>query len=206
MNALAAASVWPEPFSTSDGTAVPYASVLESLSTFSAPPDRLIPANSPLLREYDSTVARLPVVLADAARPTGPAATDASAPSDTLLFSIVLAASRFVTRSTRSISVAPAWNPQLPFSSSMNTGELQPLAVRQLITPLPYSPPTMNAAFFMSGMTMTQEAFCQRSSGTPFSAPRSAVTTDAASLSRFCSAVESAANAVVATSDERTNA
>ena len=29
---------------------------------------------------------------------------------------------------------------------------------RQLTTPLPYSPPTMNAAFFTDGITMTQAA------------------------------------------------
>ena len=90
-------------------------------------------------------------MLADAARPTGPAATDASAPSETLLLSIFVAASRFITSSTRSISLAPAWNPQLPFSSSMNTGELQPLAVRQLITPLPYSPPNDERGFLHIG-------------------------------------------------------
>jgi hypothetical protein len=38
-------------FNTSSGTAFPYASVFESLSAFSAPPERLIPPNSPLLRE-----------------------------------------------------------------------------------------------------------------------------------------------------------
>ena len=40
----------------------------------------------------------------------------------------------------------------------MNTGALHCSPARQLITPLPYSPPMMNAAFFRSGMTSTQRA------------------------------------------------
>src|SRR5262245_36769083 len=40
----------------------------------------------------------------------------------------------------------------------MKTGALQPSPERQLITPFPYSPPTMMAAFFKSGITATQRA------------------------------------------------
>src|SRR6266516_4855382 len=47
----------------------------------------------------------------------------------------------------------------------MNTGGLQRSPERQLITPLPYSPPKMKAAFFRSGTTATQRAFDQYSCG-----------------------------------------
>jgi hypothetical protein len=48
----------------------------------------------------------------------------------------------------------------------MNTGALQAaLSWRQLMSPLPYSPPMMNAAFFSDGMTMTHFAFSHISCG-----------------------------------------
>src|SRR6266487_845941 len=47
----------------------------------------------------------------------------------------------------------------------MNTGGLQRSPERQLITPLPYSPPKLKAAFFRSGTTATQRAFDQYSCG-----------------------------------------
>ena len=87
--------------------------------------------------------------------------------------------------STRSICCAPTWKPQLPFSSSRNAGAVQPLPARQLMTPLPYSPPMMNAAFFTDGITATQSALPHRSSGMPLSgAFRSSLSTSVAFRSR----------------------
>ncbi len=51
----------------------------------------------------------------------------------------------------------------------MNSGALHSLPRRQLISPLPYSPPKTNAAFFRPGITITHEALFQRSCGTPLS-------------------------------------
>src|SRR5437868_10085889 len=184
MNVDASFGAFPLLFrTTSEAVRLAYTSLFELSSALSAPPERLMPANTPCAREYDSTSAlRLPLVLAPAERPTGPAAIDASAPSDTLLFSIFPAASRFMTSRTRSISSAPAWKPQLPFSRRMKTGALQLLPLRQLITPRPYSPPKMKAAFFIPGMTTTHWARFQYSSGMPSDCARNAVTTPAASL------------------------
>src|SRR5689334_5998246 len=64
----------------------PYISVLVSLSGRSVAPSSAIPANTPRDREYVRISACiLASVLAEALRPTGPAATDASAPKVNLL-------------------------------------------------------------------------------------------------------------------------
>src|SRR5438094_623970 len=87
----------------------PYASRFASSSGRRTPPDRLMPANSPFAREYErisavscASVPTLP------ARPIGPAATDASAPRFTLLFSSFWTPCSFMMRSTRSTCSAPA--------------------------------------------------------------------------------------------------
>src|SRR5215471_14738757 len=78
----------------------------------------------------------------------------------------------------------------------MNTGALQLVPVRQLMTPLPYSPPTTNAPFLIDGITMTHCALFQRSSGMPLSAePRSSSRMAPASESRFASSFVSAEKA-----------
>src|SRR5664279_2142172 len=51
----------------------------------------------------------------------------------------------------------------------MNAGALQPWAVRQVTTPRPCSPPTMNAPFAMFGTTAIHLAPLSTSSGMPFS-------------------------------------
>src|SRR5437016_10632431 len=51
----------------------------------------------------------------------------------------------------------------------MNIGALQLLPLRQLMTPLPYSPPMMNAAFFTDGIAATHSARFQSSSEMPLS-------------------------------------
>src|SRR4051812_44218307 len=84
----------------------------------------------------------------------------------------------------------------------MNTGALQSVPVRQLITPEPYSPPTMNAAFFIDGITITHCALANKFSGMPFSGvPRNSVRIVDASLSLLTSSFEGSANAVVAISN-----
>src|SRR5262245_46049006 len=82
----------------------------------------------------------------------------------------------------------------------MKAGADQVLPLRQLMTPLPCSPPKMNAALVMSGMTATHAALFQRSDGMPFSASaRNVVTTSAAFERRFRSELSTDATAVEAT-------
>src|SRR5580700_2712534 len=70
----------------------------------------------------------------------------------------------------------------------MNTGALQAASRRQLIKPLPYSPPKPNAAFLSDGMTMTHFDFSHRSCGMSLSgSPRISLSTAADSRIRsFC--------------------
>src|SRR5215471_16062948 len=68
------------------------------------------------------------------------------------------------------------------------------------MTPSPYSPPTMKAAFFSDGITTTHRAFSQIRSGIPLSGtPRSSESTAVASLSRLASSFVTVANAADAT-------
>ena len=149
-----------------------------------------MPAYRPCAREYDrisaSSCASVPTL---PCRPTGPAATEASAPSVTLLRSSFCTPLSFITSSTRSTCSAPAWKPQLPFASCMNTGAPHDSPLRQLITPFPYSPPTTNAAFLTSGATAAQRVRAHRSSGI---VGRIACTTFAALARRSASAAEMA--------------
>src|SRR5436190_3125291 len=160
------------------------------------PPERSMPAKSPCAREYEriSAVSNASVPTWPW-RPIGPAATDASAPRFTLFCSIFCAPDSFITSSTTSTCSAPAWNPRLPLASCMKTGALHWSPARQLMTPLPYSPPMMNAAFFSSGMTTTQRARVQYSGGTW---PRISCMARVAALSRAVSAGVIAAVAPVA--------
>src|ERR1051325_2997064 len=83
----------------------------------------------------------------------------------------------------------------------MNTGELHEFFVRQLITPDPYSPPTMNAAFLRSAMTTTHSARDHSSSGIPLSVDaRNSERIAPESWRRLTSSFEGAANTVDATS------
>src|SRR6516225_116284 len=72
--------------------------------------------------------------------------------------------------------------------------------MRQLMTPAPYTPPTRNAAFLIDGITMMHSDLLHRSSGIPLSGElRSSFRIAPASLSRFTSSFDKAANAEVAT-------
>src|ERR1051325_1972840 len=66
----------------------------------------------------------------------------------------------------------------------MNSGALHVSPDRQLIAPLPYSPPKMNAPFFRLGITATQCARSQYSCGTSV---RISLMTVAASVRRLIS-------------------
>src|SRR6185503_2296864 len=67
------------------GAVCPYSPLFDLLSMLRMLPSSATPANNPRLREYEYTSAvKFWSVAADAARPTGPAATDASAPSVSL--------------------------------------------------------------------------------------------------------------------------
>src|SRR5258705_5788745 len=93
----------------------------------------------------------------------------------------------------------PACRPALPFVSSMKRGGPQVAACLQLITPDPCSPPTMNPAFFRSGMTTTHRALFQIESGIPLSgAFLISVSTVAASFNFSMSVFFSCANADIA--------
>src|SRR5581483_8001288 len=84
----------------------------------------------------------------------------------------------------------------------MNTGGPHRLLRRQLITPDPDSPATMNPAFLSEGMTTTHSALLQIESGIPLSGELlSSETTAAASFSFFASDLDTAATAVVVSSN-----
>jgi len=108
----------------------------------SVEPSSDTPANSPCALEYDRISAfRTMSVAAAASRPTGPAATDASPPSFTLLDITERAPESFITNSTKSVACPPIWKPTLPASSANIAGALhepensRPL--RQVISPRP---------------------------------------------------------------------
>src|SRR5215471_15048586 len=115
-----------------------------------------IPAKTPRARDQERISAFITTsVSALVVRPTGPAATEASAPSLTLLDITDLAPASFITSRTKSVASPPIWSPKLPPSSANIAGALQGprrlAPVRQVITPRPYSAPTMKAAFFTEG-------------------------------------------------------
>ena len=108
-------------------------------------------------------------VPAEAWRPTGPAAAEASPLSSNLLESSFFTPASFMNSTTRSTSCAPAWKPKLPPPIEIKAGALQPFLVRQVTTPRPCSPPTMNPPFPMFGITAIHLAPVSTSSGIPLS-------------------------------------
>src|SRR5580765_8025081 len=83
----------------------------------------------------------------------------------------------------------------------MKTGALHLLPVLQLMTPEPNSPPMMNAAFFIDGITTTHSALFQIRSWIPLSeALRISVRRAVDWLSRLASSFDGTPNAVVPTS------
>src|SRR5260370_35778573 len=105
-------------------------------------PSNYTPGNNRLDGECDRISASMTIsVPADAARPTGPAATDASAPSFTLLDITDLAPFSFITNSTKSVACAPIWKPKLPPSSANIAGALhgpeKSSPLRHVVSPRP---------------------------------------------------------------------
>ena len=127
-------------------------------------------------------------VWAVAVRPTGPAATEPSAPSVNLLSSSLSAPRALITSMTRSVDETPIWNPMLPPSMRTVPGadHPRPPALRQDRYPFPYFPPTPHAAVLRPGTMTMQWALARRSSGRPLSgADTTSENTAAASVSRL---------------------
>src|SRR5215469_16981162 len=127
----------------------------------SVDPSKDTPPKTPFARDHERISAfKAASVSAEAVRPTGPAAAEASAPILTLLVNTEPAPFSFITRSTKSVASPPIWSPKLaPSIANMDGalhGPLNPAPERQVMTPLPYSAPTMNPAFFTDGKTTTQ--------------------------------------------------
>src|SRR3954469_7548478 len=115
------------------------------------------PANNPLLREYEYTSAlKSWSVLADADRPTGPAATDASPPSVSLPSAMPSTPRLVVNTSTRSVDCTPSCQPTLPpVMDTMMGSEKRPSSPRTTSAPLPRRPPTTALTLTTFGMTAT---------------------------------------------------
>src|SRR5580692_8248167 len=109
----------------------------------SALPSSATPTNRPRLREYEYTSAEnVGLVPAEAARPTGPAATEASAPSVNWPLAMRSMLRLVVNTRMTSVDCTPHWKPKLPPVRLTNTGSLKwPLGSRATSTPLPRRPP-----------------------------------------------------------------
>src|SRR5436305_5758221 len=122
---------------------------------------------------------------ADAARPTGPAAIEASPPILKLSCSRCAAPFSFMNNSTRSTDSTPICAPQLPPEMVENAGALQLLPLRQETTPRPCRPPTTNPPLIIEGTTITHFAPARIFSGMALSpAPIRSSSTLAESSSR----------------------
>src|SRR6202021_2405647 len=123
-------------------TSFPYSFLLPSLSGRKVEPDREIPAKSPRAREKERISARmLASVSAEALRPTGPAAAEASPPILTLLLRMFAAEVGLMSNRTKSVAWPPSCNPKLAPSRAIIEGALQGprkfLPLRQVSTPRP---------------------------------------------------------------------
>src|SRR6202167_2395441 len=103
---------------------------------------REIPAHSPRAREYERISARrVASVSAEAFRPTGPAAAEASPPILTLLVRMFSAERGLISSNTKSVACPPNCKPKLPPSSAIMVGAPQRpwkfLPPRQVMTPRP---------------------------------------------------------------------
>ena len=137
------------------GAFLPYSLLLDLVSMAITLPSTETPANNPRLREYEYTSAvKFWSVAADAARPTGPAATEASPPSVSLPSVMPSMLLRVVNTSTMSVDCTPICQPTLPpVMETMMGLENFPLASRTTIAPLPRRPPTPTAILTTLGMT-----------------------------------------------------
>src|ERR1017187_9670284 len=169
--APAGGAVWP--FSTSLLSIFwPYNSVLASASLRSVAPVREMPAKIPLARDHARISA---VILASVSAltvlPTGPAATEASAPKVNLSPSSLFMPSRFITSITTSVEEPPIWMPKLPPSIRTAPGAPHPVPSwwRHSAKPRPNSAPTTKAAFLSPGTMTTHCDLASKSCGIPLS-------------------------------------
>src|ERR1017187_7554264 len=169
--APAGGAVWP--FSTSLLSIFwPYNSVLASASLRSVAPVREMPAKIPLARDHARISA---VILASVSAltvlPTGPAATEASAPKVNLSPSSLFMPSRFITSITTSVEDPPICRPQLPPSMRTEPGAPHPVPSwwRHSAKPRPNSAPTTKAAFLSPGTITTHCDLASKSCGIPLS-------------------------------------
>src|SRR6516225_3974646 len=121
---------------------LPYRSLFASLSGRRVDPSRETPANAPLAREYDKISAFMAAsVSAEALRPTGPAAAEASPPSFTLLERMLEADLEVISSRTKSVASPPNCKPKLAPSKAIIVGAphfpFKSLPPRQVITPRP---------------------------------------------------------------------
>src|SRR5579859_7816220 len=138
-------------------------------------------------------------VWAVAVRPTGPAATEPSAPSVNLLESSLSAPRALITNMIKSVEEPPIWKPTLPPSMRTVPGADQPVAFlfRQDKYPFPYLPPNTKAAVFRFGTITMQWACSSSSCGMPLSGvAMTSENTAAASFRRFAGSLSLASNGV----------
>src|SRR4029077_12144815 len=145
-------------------------------------------------------------VPAPAFRPTGPAATPASAPSSNLSFSSPSTLSSFMSSRKKSVDDAPICGPTLPPPARRYTGLHHPTSlVCWLTTPRPPSPPTVNATLITRGNTAIALARETSSRGLALSGTgmmasnASAAFSDCSAASLICLSVESFARAETTT-------
>src|SRR4030042_2049236 len=101
-----------------------------------------------------------------ATRPTGPAATPASAPRVYFPFMMPSMLRGGLKTSTRSVDSAPICQPLLPLNREMNTGLLHvPSVPRPPRTPRPYCPPTTNPTLMTPGTMAIPLASASRAGG-----------------------------------------
>jgi len=133
-------------------------------------------------------------------RPTGPAATEALAPSVSLPLAMPSTPLRVLKTRMTSVESMPPCQPRLPPVSLMNAGLLHELSsCRTTRTPLPCRAPSPKAARTTPGMTATAYARDNRLGGIDFSGMRDSwSTTSAASATRFSSRVAAKAEEVKA--------
>ena len=145
----------------------PYTRASASWSICSTAPSSDTPANSPRARDHDQISAfSWPSVAAAALRPTGPAATPASAPRVNLPLTTSSRLRSLRNTSTTSADCTPAWKPTLPPVRVTNTGlDQAPSVPFTDIRPWPRRPPSTRPALIVSGTTRIARASSSSLSG-----------------------------------------
>src|SRR6185437_7033403 len=95
---------------------------------------------------------------AAASRPTGPAAAETLPPTLKWPDSRLFMPCAFMMNITRSVLWPPIWGPHEIPETENGAGALQPFEVRHVATPVPCSPPTINAPLIRPGTTATHLA------------------------------------------------